>query len=99
MGPVDASTLARVARGALLSVRRLAPGVYEVAGGEQAHEVRLTQIGEDCDCADRAYRQVRCAHLWAVSLRRGEPEAWEALGVLIRSAGLDRPVARKALAR
>jgi len=89
VSPTDASTLARVARAALLSVRRASPGVYAVTGGAEVHHVRLGPP-EHCDCADRLCRGVRCKHLLAIALRRGEPEVWSALADLIRSARLDR---------
>jgi len=85
------ASLARLARAVHLDARPLDAGRWLVTGGASPHVVDAAR--GTCDCVDFRLRGGPCKHLWALRLRRGDPEALDALRELV--AAPRRPRTRR----
>ena len=83
--------LARLARAIHLDVERITDHTYRVSGGEREHLVSLVEALE-CNCEDRAYRGVACAHLLACMLAEGDRDCLRSLRYWVPRPGARRLV-------
>ena len=84
-------SLDRLARAVHLNVERLTDHRYRVSGGEREHLVSLDEALE-CDCENRAYRGVACAHLLACMLAEGDRDCLRSLRYWVPRPGARRLV-------
>jgi hypothetical protein len=75
---------ARLERSLGLFGRRIAPGKYLVAGGEEQHWVDVEDPSQPrCDCGDHLWRERTCKHILAALLREGDERVLRAVGSLV----------------
>lgn len=61
----------RLGRALNLKARRTAPGCFEITGGAESHQVKLT-LGW-CDCRDHGRNGTTCKHILAARIADGDP--------------------------
>ena len=66
------ANLMRLTRSPYLTAHRVGPGLYQVTGGAQSHQVEQHEDGWSCDCEDHQFGGRACKHILSVRLSLGD---------------------------
>lgn len=90
----------RLERALTLSAEHVGQGRFRVTGGAETHWVSLDRRDEPpCCCGDFTWRSVRCKHVLAAQIARGERDVLEMVAHVVRELLAQREEARRYVAR